>query len=419
MTRTLTRKVALAALACLFLLSIAVAFAIASILVLGYSARHLAETTTPQIALIEDFNISMTRAIGAAKVFALGGEASELTDAQQALAHANNVLLALNPSRAEYSDFPPDLAAEYSRLYDQRHALLESTQQLIVSMQNADSATRERDIIALKQQDNKFDQLEVAVDATLAKDIAIVTGTIKTRQQESLASIGAVLGLCVLIILVALLLLRRSIIRPIQGLSAATTAIINGDVHQSVAVTTNDEIGTLQQNFNTMTATIAEQTSYLEQQISSAITARTEAELARAELADQFATVEEQRAVIREMTVPVLPLTPATMVMPLVGALDRARLRLVEEQALRALETTHVRHLIVDITGVPVVDTEVAQGLLRVVQAARLLGTTAILVGIRPEVAQALVGLGIELSHIITHSTLQSGIASVLHEQSI
>jgi rsbT co-antagonist protein RsbR len=70
------------------------------------------------------------------------------------------------------------------------------------------------------------------------------------------------------------------------------------------------------------------------------ITARAEAEAARAEIANQLATIEEQRTVTREMSVPILPLTATTMVMPLVGTLDSARLRLVQQQALHTIEQT-------------------------------------------------------------------------------
>jgi rsbT co-antagonist protein RsbR len=114
------------------------------------------------------------------------------------------------------------------------------------------------------------------------------------------------------------------------------------------------------------------------------------------------------------MSVPVLPLGQSALVLPLVGALDSERLGLVQEQALRSIEQQSARFLILDITGVPIVDTAVAQGLVQVVQAARLLGSEVVLVGIRPEVAQAVVGLGIHLSDIVTRSTLQSGIAYVL-----
>jgi rsbT co-antagonist protein RsbR len=119
----------------------------------------------------------------------------------------------------------------------------------------------------------------------------------------------------------------------------------------------------------------------------------------------------QQRETIREMSVPVLPITDSTLVMPLVGALDTARLRLLQDQALRAIESVRTRTLILDITGVPLVDSQVAQGLMAVVQAARLLGAEVLLVGIRPEVAQAIVGLGVSLPGLRTYTTLQSALS--------
>jgi rsbT co-antagonist protein RsbR len=135
----------------------------------------------------------------------------------------------------------------------------------------------------------------------------------------------------------------------------------------------------------------------------------------QARLLDELAL---QRDVIRELSVPVLPVSAKTLVMPLVGALDTARLQLVQEQALRALERSGARHLVVDITGVPVVDSQVAQGLLAVVEATRLLGAEAVLVGVRPEVAQTMVGLGLLLSGLRTYADLQTAmgrLAGVVH----
>jgi rsbT co-antagonist protein RsbR len=163
-----------------------------------------------------------------------------------------------------------------------------------------------------------------------------------------------------------------------------------------------------------MATTIQHQTASLEQQVAAALAARTEAEAARADTEAQLTTITEQQNVIRNMSMPILPLTDAALVMPLVGVLDSARLHLVQAQALQALERSGARYLILDITGVSVIDTQVAQGLLQVIQAARLLGTEVILVGIRPEVAQSLVGLGIQFNNLMTRSTLQSSIAYVL-----
>jgi rsbT co-antagonist protein RsbR len=119
----------------------------------------------------------------------------------------------------------------------------------------------------------------------------------------------------------------------------------------------------------------------------------------------------QQRETIREMSVPVLPVTDSTLVMPLVGALDTERLRLLQDQALRAIERSRTRTLILDITGVPIVDSQVAQGLMVVVQAARLLGTEVLLVGIRPEVAQAIVTLGMNLPGLRTYNDLRSALS--------
>ena len=81
------------------------------------------------------------------------------------------------------------------------------------------------------------------------------------------------------------------------------------------------------------------------------------------------------------------------------------------------MTSAHAKTAIIDITGVPVVDTQVASALLRAAQAVRLLGAQVMLTGIRPEVAQTLVGLGVNLGDIITRSTLQSGIAYAITQR--
>ena len=120
---------------------------------------------------------------------------------------------------------------------------------------------------------------------------------------------------------------------------------------------------------------------------------------------------EGQRAQIREMNVPVLPISTNAIAIPLVGALDAERLEMLQEQALNAISASSARYLLLDVTGVPVVDTQVAQGIVSVVTAARLLGSEVVLVGVRPEVAQAVVSLGLDLHDITTRRSLYEGIA--------
>jgi anti-anti-sigma factor len=117
---------------------------------------------------------------------------------------------------------------------------------------------------------------------------------------------------------------------------------------------------------------------------------------------------------VRELSSPIVPVTREVLVLPLVGALDSRRAEQVIESLLKAIEERRARVVIIDITGVPVVDTNVAHYLLRAATSARLLGAEVILVGITPQVAQAVVGLGVDLSAIVTRSDLQSGIEYAL-----
>jgi rsbT co-antagonist protein RsbR len=105
------------------------------------------------------------------------------------------------------------------------------------------------------------------------------------------------------------------------------------------------------------------------------------------------------------------------VVMPLIGALDSARAQQVIETLLEGVAARRARVAILDITGVAVVDSQVANGLLRAAQAVRLLGASVVLTGIKPEVAQTLVNLGADLRGIVTRGSLQSGIAFALQQQ--
>jgi len=135
--------------------------------------------------------------------------------------------------------------------------------------------------------------------------------------------------------------------------------------------------------------------------------ARTEAE--RVRLQEEIIRVQE--SALRELSTPLIPISDTTMVMPLIGAMDSRRAQGVLETLLEGVAGRHARVAIIDITGVPVVDTQVASVLVRAAQAVRLLGAQVVLTGIKPEVAQTLVGLGVDLSGVTTRSTLQRGIA--------
>jgi rsbT co-antagonist protein RsbR len=124
--------------------------------------------------------------------------------------------------------------------------------------------------------------------------------------------------------------------------------------------------------------------------------------------------IRTQAAALAELSTPLIPITDTVMVMPLIGTVDSRRAQQVIETLLVGIANGQAQTAILDITGVPVVDTQVANALVRAAQSVKLLGAQVVLTGIRPEVAQTLVGLGVDLSGITTSSTLQRGVAHAL-----
>ncbi|NJO07738.1 MAG: STAS domain-containing protein [Chloroflexaceae bacterium] len=124
--------------------------------------------------------------------------------------------------------------------------------------------------------------------------------------------------------------------------------------------------------------------------------------------------IDAQQAAIRELSRPLLPITDEMVIMPLIGTIDSKRAIQVMETLLEGIASQHASIAIVDITGIKVVDTQVAQALIQAAHATRLLGATVILTGIQPQIAQTLVSLGINLDDIVTYGTLQAGIRQAL-----
>jgi len=126
--------------------------------------------------------------------------------------------------------------------------------------------------------------------------------------------------------------------------------------------------------------------------------------------------IADQAASMLELSTPVVQLWEGVIAVPLVGTLDSARTQLVMEKLLDTLVATGADHAVIDITGVPTVDTEVAQHLLKTVSAARLLGAECTISGIRPQVAQTIVSLGIEFGDIATKASLADALALALRQ---
>jgi rsbT co-antagonist protein RsbR len=120
--------------------------------------------------------------------------------------------------------------------------------------------------------------------------------------------------------------------------------------------------------------------------------------------------IKQQQEAIKELSTPVLPLRSGLLLLPVIGVIDSARARQLTEQLLDGIRAHRAKAVVIDLTGVPAVDSAVANHLLQTVRAAKLLGANAVVTGISTENAQTLTRIGVDLSGLITTSDLQSGI---------
>src|SRR5467141_1567918 len=120
--------------------------------------------------------------------------------------------------------------------------------------------------------------------------------------------------------------------------------------------------------------------------------------------------IRQQQEAIRELSTPVLQVRERLLILPIIGVIDPQRARQLTEQLLRAIRTNRAKVVVIDITGVAAMDSNVANHLVQTVEASRLLGATVIVTGLSPEIAQTLVTIGVDLSEMATVGDLQGGI---------
>ncbi len=127
-------------------------------------------------------------------------------------------------------------------------------------------------------------------------------------------------------------------------------------------------------------------------------------------------TIIQQQQALNELSTPIIPLFDKIVVVPLVGTIDTFRAKQTIERLLNAIVSERAEIVIIDVTGVPIIDTAVAQNLLNAAKASRLLGSTCILVGISPDMAQTIIKLDVNLfSDIITNTNLKKGLETALN----
>lgn len=139
----------------------------------------------------------------------------------------------------------------------------------------------------------------------------------------------------------------------------------------------------------------------------------------QSEIAHSRDSLAAQQSLIQDLSTPVVRLWQGIMLLPIVGPLDDRRATLITERLLEALVRYEAALVIMDITGVPMIDTATAQYLITTARAAGLLGSQVVLVGISGEIAQTMVHIGIDLSQIVTRSDLQAGLAYAFAQQGL
>jgi rsbT co-antagonist protein RsbR len=166
-------------------------------------------------------------------------------------------------------------------------------------------------------------------------------------------------------------------------------------------VTTHDELGMLATAFNQMTGNLQER-----------IAAEQTAQAERLRLQQEI--IHGQEANFREPSAPLIPLTPRVLLLPLIGSIDSPRAAQLSQTLLDGVAQYHAHMVLLDLSGVRVVDANVAEGLMRAAQAVRLLGAQVVLVGIRAEVAQAIISTDVAVGDLPVYASLETAITTLM-----
>ena len=242
-----------------------------------------------------------------------------------------------------------------------------------------------------------FERL-IALQRTAATAKSAEVGVIA---QTTIGVLVGVLGVALVLGLGLAIGITQSIARSMGALTQVARAVTSGNLDARAAVTTHDELGVLATAFNQMTAN-------LKQRIAAEQTAQAE----RLRLQQEIIGVQE--ANLRELSTPLIPLTPQVLLLPLIGSIDSSRAAQMLETMLAGVAQHRAHKVLLDLSGVQVVDAHVAQVLVQAAQAVRLLGAEVALVGIRAEVAQAIITTDVAVDSLSIYATLEMAIRTLL-----
>jgi anti-anti-sigma regulatory factor/HAMP domain-containing protein len=184
--------------------------------------------------------------------------------------------------------------------------------------------------------------------------------------------------------------------------------VAGGRMSASLEITSQDEVGWLEQVLNE----VVRSAKYIQQALSAEVEAVAEAESRR-----QRAIIEAQRELVMQLSTPIIPLLPSTLLVPLIGTIDVERALRISESILAAVSAHRARTVLLDVTGLKTLDAAVAGSLRQVATAIRLLGSQCVLVGVSPQVASQLVALDSDLTDISVFRNVASAVEYALERQ--
>jgi anti-anti-sigma regulatory factor/HAMP domain-containing protein len=417
MIRTLLHRILIIVVPIFFVIIIAAALNVTNLLAIQEQVEHLGNDTIEQVQLSMAYDAQLQRLITETTAYVYTGSPEELEEAQTAAEQINAIIAELGPAMIHQNDEERHVEAE--QLQQQRRDVLVDIQALLeeVSQQRGLNATINVLVTleALEELEEDGEALSMAVNEHLQEDVVDSQQAAAASMQLAMWSTVSVLAVSGVLILLSMFILQRDISRPIREVAQAAVAVTQDDLTRRVAVSSNDEIGTLQRSFNQMVASLQTQRDLLEQRNQELANERTALDQALSELqqssAERTALLENT---VDQLSAPILPVQHGVLVMPIIGAVSAQRAQRVTEVLLEGVEEHQARLVILDITGMQTIDTQVAQAFVQAAQAVRLLGAQVMLTGIQPQTAQTLVHLGIDLGGIHTRSSLQAGVAESL-----
>lgn len=411
----LTTRVTIGGVIALGIIAIAFASIAWNLISINSSVSYLSSHVVRQAMDSSLFNAVVFRTIAESESFGRARKSADRQETLDALRGTKDMLAELeqlandHPSAASAPDHADQLALQRQR--QEMYAQLEPLVKNVLAAAEMNDNDQLRTLFA---QMETFERTTEAIEDRSSELTGVsVRYAEEMSAQATQRTIVLAVGLFALLCLMGLtitVLIRREITQPIGQLAAAAGQVGAGNLDPYIAEGKDNEIGQLQQAFRSMLASLRSSSAQLiehQHTLEHRVAERT------AELRQALAEREQLIGTVRGLSSPVVPISDGVLAMPLIGVIDDARAADILEVLLGVVEQRRARHVLLDVTGVPLIDTQVAAMLIRSADAARLLGARVALVGLRPELAQTIVGLGIDIAHLPTYPDLQTGLRAI------